>query len=158
MGRDILGWVEVRGSALAGWSGVIRLDPVVNGRNQKLCDYLFGLPSVHGLDVPAVAAYRGYPKDMSREAIKEILGNLIEDDYFDTTEALSLLREDSIFGAPTYIGYEEIIALNPTDYIGPKEHRLRLMDGQWQLMFRFMALLAEVYTPKDVRLVVWFNS
>jgi hypothetical protein len=158
MGLDILGWVEVQ--ELHGpWQGVIRVDPVVNGRNYPMYEYLFGTGRWRDAEVPPppVAPRRGYPQDISREAIKEILGNDLEE-YFEMTVALSLLRDDHTFGGATYISYEEIVALNPTDFIGPKHRRLRIMDDQWRSLFRLMAILAEWHTPSHVRLVVWFNG
>ena len=136
VGYYIAGWVEVQ-DLYGYWEGAIRVGPVLRGGEQPMWQYLFGAGRRGDLGVPPVAAGRGYPQDISREALKEVLGDMLEED-FDMAVALSLLRDDHRSSWPTHISYGEIEALNPTDFIGPKHRRLRIMDDQWRRLFRLM--------------------
>lgn len=106
MGCYLAEWVEAK-DLYGDWEGDIRVGPVLRGGDQPMWYYLFGAGRRDDLGVPPVAADRGYPQDISREALSEVLGDVLEE-TFDMTVALSLLRDDRRFFWPTHISYEGI--------------------------------------------------
>jgi len=134
MGIDISGWVEVFDPYTGEWDGVIRINYLV-GRTPKMFALLFGVGNQW--NYAAVVANRGFPMDSSSEVVLE-------------RRAIKDKRTGEI--SPSWIAWSEIEQL-PFEGVAKEA-----LVPSWEALFDLMRPLANRYTSRGVRLVVWFRD
>jgi hypothetical protein len=139
----IEGWLEVRRVGETHWSGVLSIDPLVDG-GDEISEQLFGLSKrwrSNQSELDAIAADRGAPSDPS-EALRAEL-----------TQHAAHVRE---FGPGELGGYTHALWSELADL--PLD-ATKLADSDLKLVLDIARRLAadERFAQDGVRIVVWFN-
>lgn len=139
----IEGWLEVRRVNEATWSGVLKIDPLVD-IGDEIGERLFGLSKrwrSNQSQLGAFAANRGIPPNPSEELDAELARHAQHDREFGSGD----------LGGHTHATLSELvnISLDPA----------LLAQSEWKLVLDLAMRLAadERFTHDGVRFVVWFN-
>ena len=176
MGIDIHGWVEFRSHDA--WWGTIDVGNILP-RNTAMFESLFGVRNVYGFK--PVASKRGIPDDASDLVIEKFL-------EYDDNRYPSWITYEEVKGVewneeivsiqicrygawyfhstPRTIrdmewnegGIGKRYEQDGHKYRFIKVKRQLFVDREWELVFKWMGDLVELYGEENVRLVVWFDE